>query len=44
MFVMGEEIVAQKSVRYDNIDQSKEDLHGERAGADTHTLIPLRKT
>ena len=33
MFFMGEEIVAQKSYRYDNISQSKEDLQGERAGA-----------
>jgi 1,4-alpha-glucan branching enzyme len=33
MFLMGEEIVAQKLVRYDNVAQSKEDLFGERAGA-----------
>jgi 1,4-alpha-glucan branching enzyme len=33
MFFMGEEIVAQKRYRYDNVDQSKEDLLGERAGA-----------
>jgi 1,4-alpha-glucan branching enzyme len=32
MFFMGEEIVAQKSVRYDNIEKSKEDLLGERTG------------
>jgi 1,4-alpha-glucan branching enzyme len=30
MFFMGEEIVAQKSYRFDNVDESKEDLHGER--------------
>ena len=33
MFFMGEEIVAQKRYRYDNIATSKEDLLGERAGA-----------
>jgi 1,4-alpha-glucan branching enzyme len=33
MFFMGEEIVAQKLYRYDNIDAAKEDLHGERACA-----------
>ena len=33
MFLMGEEIVAQKPVRYDNVAESKEDLFGERAGA-----------
>jgi 1,4-alpha-glucan branching enzyme len=33
MFFMGEEIVAQKSVKYDNTATSKEDLHGERRGA-----------
>ncbi len=33
MFFMGEEIVAQKLYKHDNISQSKEDLHGERAGA-----------
>jgi 1,4-alpha-glucan branching enzyme len=32
MFFMGEEIVAQKDYRYNNIDDSKEDLHGERSG------------
>ncbi len=50
MFFMGEEIVAQKSVRYDNIDKSKEDLHGERAGAGAkmfryyQDLIRLRRS
>jgi 1,4-alpha-glucan branching enzyme len=33
MFFMGEEIVAQRPYRYDNIDASKEDVYGERAGA-----------
>jgi 1,4-alpha-glucan branching enzyme len=33
MFFMGEEIVAQKPCKFDNIAASKEDLHGERAGA-----------
>ncbi|WP_246078597.1 alpha-amylase family glycosyl hydrolase [Modestobacter excelsi] len=33
MFFMGEEVVAQRSYRYDNIDDSKEDLHGERVAA-----------
>jgi 1,4-alpha-glucan branching enzyme len=33
MFFMGEEIVAQKSVLYDNTATSKEDLQGERHGA-----------
>lgn len=33
MFFMGEEIVAQKASRYDNISTAKEDLFGERAGA-----------
>jgi 1,4-alpha-glucan branching enzyme len=33
MFFMGEEIVAQRSYRFDNVSQSKEDLAGERAGA-----------
>jgi len=33
MFFMGEEVVAQKHCRFDNIADSKEDLHGERAGA-----------
>ncbi|MGE5765126.1 MAG: alpha-amylase family glycosyl hydrolase [Mycobacterium leprae] len=33
MFFMGEEIVAQRPYRFDNVDDSKEDLHGERAGA-----------
>jgi 1,4-alpha-glucan branching enzyme len=33
MFFMGEEVVAQKSYRYDNVDDSKEDLFGERSGA-----------
>lgn len=33
MFFMGEEIVAQKSAHFDNTSTSKEDLHGERAGA-----------
>jgi len=32
MFFMGEEIVAQKAYRFDNVDDSKEDLFGERAG------------
>jgi 1,4-alpha-glucan branching enzyme len=32
MFLMGEEIVAQRLYKYDTIVQSKEDLHGERAG------------
>jgi 1,4-alpha-glucan branching enzyme len=32
MFLMGEEIVAQRLYKYDTIAQSKEDLHGERAG------------
>ncbi len=32
MFFMGEEIVAQKPYRFDNVDDSKEDLAGERAG------------
>jgi 1,4-alpha-glucan branching enzyme len=33
MFFMGEEIVAQKLCKFDNIATSKEDLLGERAGA-----------
>jgi 1,4-alpha-glucan branching enzyme len=33
MFFMGEEILAQRSYRHDNVSQSKEDLAGERAGA-----------
>ncbi|HEV2759603.1 MAG TPA: alpha-amylase family glycosyl hydrolase [Acidimicrobiales bacterium] len=33
MFFMGEEIVAQKIYRYDNIADAKEDLLGERAGS-----------
>jgi 1,4-alpha-glucan branching enzyme len=33
MFFMGEEIVAQKQYRFDNVAASKEDLFGERAGA-----------
>jgi len=33
MFLMGEEIVAQKQYRFDNVGASKEDLFGERAGA-----------
>ena len=32
MFLMGEEIVAQHDSRYNNIEDSKEDLLGERAG------------
>ena len=32
MFFMGEEILAQRSAKYDNIVQAKEDLYGERAG------------
>ncbi|HEX8274736.1 MAG TPA: alpha-amylase family glycosyl hydrolase [Longimicrobiaceae bacterium] len=32
MFFMGEEIVAQKDCRFDNILESREDLWGERAG------------
>ena len=31
MFFMGEEILAQKSAKYDNIVEAKEDLYGERA-------------
>ncbi|MGI8685694.1 MAG: alpha-amylase family glycosyl hydrolase [Acidimicrobiales bacterium] len=33
MFLMGEEVVAQKQFRYDNVADAKEDLAGERAGA-----------
>ena len=33
MFFMGEEIVAQRCYRFDNVDSSKEDLYGERVGA-----------
>jgi 1,4-alpha-glucan branching enzyme len=33
MFFMGEEILAQRSYRFDNVSRSKEDLAGERAGA-----------
>lgn len=33
MFFMGEEIVAQKLYKYDTTASSKEDLHGDRAGA-----------
>ena len=33
MFLMGEEIVAQKLFKYDNVADAKEDLHGEAAGA-----------
>ncbi|MBG0569041.1 alpha-amylase family glycosyl hydrolase [Actinoplanes aureus] len=33
MFLMGEEIVAQRPYRFDNVAGSKEDLHGERVGA-----------
>jgi 1,4-alpha-glucan branching enzyme len=33
MFFMGEEIVAQKSLKYNTTSTSKEDLHGERHGA-----------
>jgi 1,4-alpha-glucan branching enzyme len=36
MFFMGEEIVAQKVYKYDTTASSKEDLHGERAGAGAH--------
>jgi 1,4-alpha-glucan branching enzyme len=32
MFFMGEEVVAQKEYRYDNVAESKEDLLGERDG------------
>lgn len=32
MFFMGEEIVAQKRCKFDNIESSKEDLAGDRAG------------
>jgi 1,4-alpha-glucan branching enzyme len=32
MFFMGEEVVAQRSYRFNNVSQSKEDLAGERAG------------
>jgi 1,4-alpha-glucan branching enzyme len=50
MFFMGEEVVAQKPVRYDNIATSREDLHGERAGAGAkmfryyQDLIRLRRS
>src|SRR4029079_11870734 len=50
MFFMGEEIVAQKPVRFDNIGTSKEDLHHERAGAGAkmfryyQDLIRLRRS
>jgi 1,4-alpha-glucan branching enzyme len=50
MFFMGEEIVAQKPVKYDNIGTSKEDLHGERTGAGAkmfryyQDLIRLRRS
>jgi 1,4-alpha-glucan branching enzyme len=33
MFLMGEEIAAQRRYRFDNVTESKEDLAGERAGA-----------
>lgn len=33
MFFMGDEIVAQKPYRFDNVDAAKEDLHAERKGA-----------
>jgi 1,4-alpha-glucan branching enzyme len=33
MFLMGEEIVAQKLYKFDNVADAKEDLFGERAGA-----------
>lgn len=33
MFFMGEEVLAQRSYRFDNVSRSKEDLAGERAGA-----------
>jgi 1,4-alpha-glucan branching enzyme len=32
MFFMGEEILAQKSAKYDDIVQAKEDLYGQRGG------------
>ena len=50
MFLMGEEIVAQKPYRYDNVAEAKEDLFGERAGAGAtmfrfyQDLIRLRRT
>jgi 1,4-alpha-glucan branching enzyme len=50
MFFMGEEVVAQKPCRFDNIGMSKEDLHGERAGAGSRMfryyqdLIRLRRS
>jgi 1,4-alpha-glucan branching enzyme len=50
MFFMGEEIVAQKPYRYNNVSQSKEDLLGERAGAGAtmfrfyQDLIRLRRS
>jgi 1,4-alpha-glucan branching enzyme len=49
MFFMGEEIVAQKPCKFNNIAASKEDLFGERAGAGSHMfryfqdLIRLRR-
>lgn len=50
MFFMGEEIVAQKAAKYNTISTSKEDLHGERAGAGAkmfryyQDLIRLRRS
>ncbi len=49
MFLMGEEIVAQKLFKYDNVADAKEDLHGEAAGAGStmfrfyQDLIRLRR-
>ena len=49
MFFMGEEIVAQKIYKYDNVLQAKEDFAGERAGEGSRMfrfyqdLIRLRK-
>lgn len=49
MFFMGEEIVAQKPYRFDNVDDSKEDLLGDRAGSGSvmfrfyQDLIRLRR-
>jgi 1,4-alpha-glucan branching enzyme len=50
MFFMGEEIVAQKPARYENISTSKEDLHGDRVGVGAQMfryyqdLIRLRRS
>ncbi len=42
MFFMGEEIVAQKSARYDNISQSKEDFHGERTASGARCFATIK--